>query len=172
MEVTYIREPIEEEVSKVPKWSATSERVLEAIKTKRSVSTVELSRITGYKLGTISAQISILRRMGLIENLNPNVGGQLGIESVGEGKESVEEKSFEKPNPEIKEKVPLIPSHNEIKDMIYEMGKSVDGISEIKHSIENVQLDITSKFPADTIMEGRKILYDTCFWQRKTNQCE
>jgi len=81
MEVKYIQEPTGEEVRKVPKWSATSERILEVIKTKRSVSTAELSRITGYKLGTISAQISILRRMGLIENVHLRVGSSPVTES-------------------------------------------------------------------------------------------
>jgi len=103
MEIKYIREPAEEEVSKVPKWSATSERILEAIKTKRSVSTVDLSRLTGYKLSTINAQISILRQMGLIENvhlrarnslvtekISPSVNTQLSIESLYKGRESVE----------------------------------------------------------------------------------
>jgi len=103
MEVKYVREPTEEEVSKVPKWSGTSERVLEIIKTKCSVSTVDLSRLTGYKPGTISAQISILRRMGLIENIpskisnspvierfSPSVNRQPSIESLHEGKENVE----------------------------------------------------------------------------------
>jgi DNA modification methylase/DNA-binding transcriptional ArsR family regulator len=68
MKVVYVREPTEEELEKTLKWSATTEKVLQAIKSKGSISPAELQQATGYQLNTIYAQLSILRRMGLIED--------------------------------------------------------------------------------------------------------
>jgi DNA modification methylase/DNA-binding transcriptional ArsR family regulator len=67
MKVVYIREPTEEEIEKTLKWSATTEKILGAIRSKGSASPTELQQATGYQLNTVYAQLSILRRMGLIE---------------------------------------------------------------------------------------------------------
>jgi DNA modification methylase/DNA-binding transcriptional ArsR family regulator len=68
MKVIYVREPTEEEIEKTLKWSSTTEKVLQVIRSKGSVSPAELQQATGYQLNTIYAQLSILRRMGLIED--------------------------------------------------------------------------------------------------------
>lgn len=111
MQVTYVREPTEEEIGKAPKWSATSVRILDVIKTKRSVTNTELSCITGYKLSTINAQISILRRMGLIENAYLRERSSSAIESFNLGSE------------------------------------------------------VNKLFPIDTVINGKRILYDKLFKQ-------
>ena len=68
MKVTFVREPTEEEIARTLKWSATTKRVLQVVKSKGSIASKELQQTTGYKPSTIYAQISILRRMGLIED--------------------------------------------------------------------------------------------------------
>lgn len=68
MKVIYVREPTEEEIEKTSKWSATTEKVLQAVKSKGSISPTELQQATSYQPNTIYAQISILRRMGLVED--------------------------------------------------------------------------------------------------------
>ncbi len=68
MEVEYVREPSLEEISKIKKWSATSEKILDAIKKYKTTNSEQLQEITGYKRNTIISQLSILRKMGLIEN--------------------------------------------------------------------------------------------------------
>lgn len=40
---------------------------MEAVRTRRSVASKQLEQLTGYKSSTVRAQVSILRRMGLIE---------------------------------------------------------------------------------------------------------
>jgi hypothetical protein len=68
MKVTYVREPTEEEIAKSTKWSATTEKILKLVKLKGSITNTELQQATGYQPGIIYAQISILRRLGLIED--------------------------------------------------------------------------------------------------------
>jgi DNA modification methylase len=68
MKIIYIREPTEEQIAKTLKWSATTERVFEVVKSKGSITNTELQQVTGYQPGTIYAQIGILRRMGLIQD--------------------------------------------------------------------------------------------------------
>lgn len=67
MEVRFIREPTIEEISQAKKWSATSQKIFETIKIKDIIATEQLEQITGYTPSTVRAQVSILRRMGLIE---------------------------------------------------------------------------------------------------------
>jgi len=45
----------------------------------------------------------------------------------------------------VKEKAPAIPNHNEIRDMICEIGKFEDKISEIEYPIDNLRLDVAWK---------------------------
>lgn len=67
MEVRFTREPNGKEISQAEKWSTTSRKILETIKSRDFITTEQLERITGYKSSTVRAQVSILRRMGLVE---------------------------------------------------------------------------------------------------------
>jgi len=67
LEIRFTREPTVEEISQAKKWSATSQKIFETIKSKDSITTQQLEQITGYKPSTVRAQVSILRRLGLIE---------------------------------------------------------------------------------------------------------
>jgi hypothetical protein len=62
----FVREPTEQQKTYEPRWSMTTIKVLSEIKSRRTVESHFLASITGYKMGTINAQASILRRMGLI----------------------------------------------------------------------------------------------------------
>lgn len=70
--MTFVREPDEAEVTPIYKLSTTAEKILNVIKSSGTTTNKELQQLTGYKIGTINAQISILRRRGLIES---NRGG-------------------------------------------------------------------------------------------------
>ncbi|MGQ9468877.1 MAG: winged helix-turn-helix transcriptional regulator [Nitrososphaerales archaeon] len=48
------------------RWCKTTERILEVIKSKGEIDTNSLAKMTGYKITTVNAQVSILRRLGLI----------------------------------------------------------------------------------------------------------
>ena len=68
LEVRFARELTIEEVSQEKgKCSATSQKILGITKIKNSITTEQLEQITCYKLSTARAQVSILRRLGLIE---------------------------------------------------------------------------------------------------------
>ncbi|MEM2211069.1 MAG: winged helix-turn-helix transcriptional regulator [Nitrososphaerales archaeon] len=66
MKVYFIREPTKQQKKHEAKWSKTTEKILNVIKSKGEIDTRTLAEITGYKLGTINAQVSILRRLGLV----------------------------------------------------------------------------------------------------------
>lgn len=72
LQVAYVRLPTDDEILNTPKWSGTTKRLLDVIKTKKITSNVELQQVTGYKLNTVNAQISIMRRLGLIRNFYVN----------------------------------------------------------------------------------------------------
>jgi len=66
VKVYFIRDPTKQQKKHEKKWSRTTERILEAIKLKGEIDTDSLAKITGYKINTVNAQVSILRRLGLI----------------------------------------------------------------------------------------------------------
>ena len=70
MKIAFVRELSEEEVEQFPKWSSTTDKILEVVKSKGSVSNKELQQLTSYKLNTINAQVSILRKYGVVKNLD------------------------------------------------------------------------------------------------------
>lgn len=82
LELKFVREPTPEEVSQAEKWSSTSRKILEAVKSNSYITTLQLEQITGYKPGTVRAQVSILRRMGLIEVPIVNITTQQSPRSV------------------------------------------------------------------------------------------
>lgn len=67
MEIAFLREPNHEEVAHIPKWGRTSERILRLIQEKGPIGKAKLAELTGYSIGTINAQLSILKRAGLVE---------------------------------------------------------------------------------------------------------
>jgi len=82
LEVRFTREPTIEEVSQEKKWSATSQKILEMIKSKDSTTTQQLEQTTGYKLSTVQAQVSILRRLGLIETRIASADSQQDLRQI------------------------------------------------------------------------------------------
>jgi len=67
LDIRFIREPTAGEIYRTKTWTSTSQEILEAVRTRRSVAPKQLEQLTGYKSSTVRAQVSILRRMGLIE---------------------------------------------------------------------------------------------------------
>jgi site-specific DNA-methyltransferase (adenine-specific) len=80
LEVRFIREPTAEEIYQAKAWSSTSQEILETVKIKRFVATKQLEQLTGYKSGTVRAQVSILRRMGLIKTENEGQDSRQDLE--------------------------------------------------------------------------------------------
>jgi len=95
---------------------------------------------TYYRLGWLQS-LGYVTKIGRTYSLT-----EAGKAAVGvvEAKEEVV-KPLEKPKPEVKEEAPLIPSHNEIRDMIYEIGKFEGRISEIEYPIDSLRLDVAWK---------------------------
>ncbi len=70
MKIAFVKELSGEEVEHFPKWSSTTDKILEIVKSKGSVSNKELQQLTSYKLNTINAQISILHKYGAVKDLD------------------------------------------------------------------------------------------------------
>jgi len=96
---------------------------------------------TYYRLGWLQS-LSYVTKIGQTYSLTEAGKAAVGIAEV---KEEIA-KPLEKPKPEVEEEeAPLIPSHNEIRDMIYEIGKFEGRISEIEYPIDNLRLDVAWK---------------------------
>jgi DNA modification methylase len=82
-----MRKPKSTETRPSKRWTATTTKVLQVIRYKRSVTNKELARITGYKISTVNAQVSILRNIGVIrdedEKKRSGVGEYGGARSMG-----------------------------------------------------------------------------------------
>lgn len=70
IKIAYLRSLPKQEMERAPKWSATTDKVVEIVKSKGRVTNLELQRLTSYKLNTINAQISILRKHGVVRDLD------------------------------------------------------------------------------------------------------
>lgn len=82
MEVRFTREPTIEEVSQEKKMEHYKPKILELIKIKDSITTQQLEQITGYKLSIARAQVSILRRLGLIETRIVSADSQQDLRQI------------------------------------------------------------------------------------------
>jgi len=71
MKIYFLRAPTEQQKMHEAKWSKTTDKILDVIKSKGEMDTKSLVKMTGYKVSTVNAQISILRRLGLVTSRQP-----------------------------------------------------------------------------------------------------
>ncbi|MBI2183438.1 MAG: winged helix-turn-helix transcriptional regulator [Thaumarchaeota archaeon] len=70
MLVRFLREATTDDKEIEKRWTKTTERVLAVVMAAKTVESKELAKKTGYSLGTVHAQLSILKRMGLITKVD------------------------------------------------------------------------------------------------------